>query len=213
MRRYLPATALIILLAMVVTACEGAAEAQRTNVKQHSLYANLKGAVLEPPRQLTDFAVPSTVGDFMLSDYRGKVLIVYFGYMACPDVCPTTSAELSWMYDELGDIQDDVQVVFVTVDPERDILDKIQLYLSQFNPDFVGLRTTEDALQSLMHQFGVQATKRQVGESVLSYLMDHTASVFLVDREGRLVEQFLFGTPYQDIAHDIKIVLNVLNRE
>ncbi len=190
---------------------DSAVEAQEdTEVVSEAGYDadDLWGGVLNPPRELADFTLPSTTGeDFVLNEHRGEVLLFYFGYMTCPDVCPTTGAELKRAYEELGPLADRVTVVFVTVDPERDTLDRVMLYLGLFNEDFVGLRGEGDDLQALMEQFGVYAERQQVGESALSYLMDHTASIFLVGPDGRLIEQFLYGTPYTDIVHDLRVIL------
>jgi protein SCO1/2 len=194
----------VLLLAAV--GCGQPAEADVQPVFKDAKPEQLIGAVVEPPRPLADFTLPSTDGEFTLSEQRGKLLLFYFGYMTCPDVCPATGAELKRVYEALNQ-PDKLGVVFITVDPERDTLERLGPYIRLFNPDFVALRGEEAALQGVMEQFGAQAARRQVGESALSYLMDHTATVFLVDEEGRLVEQFLFGTPYTDILHDVRVLL------
>ncbi|KAB2852479.1 MAG: SCO family protein [Anaerolineae bacterium] len=126
--------------------------------------------------------------------------------MTCPDVCPTSGAHLKLVYEELNQ-PDDLAVVFVTVDPERDSLERLRLYIKLFNEDFVALRGEGEALQNVLNQFGVVAIRRQVGESALSYLMDHTASIFLVNQEGYLVSQFIFGLGAEDILHDVELLL------
>ncbi len=169
----------------------------------------LLGAVFDPPRVLQEFNLASTEGDtFQLSDQRGDVILLYFGYRSCPDFCPATFSDMRRVYQELGDLSERVKVVFVTVDPERDTLDLVTQYTHAFNEDFIGLRGEDDALQAVLDQFGAVAEKRLVGESALSYLMDHTASVFLIAPDGRLLSQYLYGTDYLDIVHDVRLILN-----
>jgi protein SCO1 len=169
---------------------------------------DLRGAVFDPPRPLDDFTLTSTDGgSFTLSDHRGEVILIYFGYRACPDFCPTTFAELKRVYTDLNQPADKLKIVFITVDPERDTLESLAMYTDAFDEDFIGLRGEGDILTQVTDQFDVVAEKRQVGDSALSYLIDHTASIFLIDTEGRLKLQYLYGTDYRDIVHDLRILL------
>lgn len=166
------------------------------------------GAIFDPPRMLTDFTMKSTDGsDFTLSQHHGQTILLYFGYRSCPDFCPTTFTELNQIYAALQKPKDKLKVVFVTVDPNRDTLDNLTLYVHGFNQDFIGLRDDGDGLKQLMKQFGVVAEKRQVGDSPLSYLVDHTASLFLITADGELKVQYLYGTDYRDILADLKTIL------
>ncbi|MBZ0284502.1 MAG: SCO family protein [Anaerolineae bacterium] len=168
----------------------------------------LRGAVISPPRNLDNFTLMSTDGEpFSLDEHQGQVILLYFGYRSCPDFCPTTFAELKQVYSALEEPKDKLKIVFVTVDPERDTLENLTLYTHAFHEDFIGLRDDGEALKSLMAAFGVVAEKRQVGDSAMSYLIDHTASVFLIDAEGNFRVQFLYGTDYRDIVHDVRIVM------
>lgn len=198
---------LSILFLTLLSACSTAgAETVSDAVPSYS--DQLLGAVMSPPRSLSDFTMDSTTGEaFKLSDYRGKVILLYFGYRSCPDFCPTTFSELRRVYQELGS-PEEVQVVFVTVDPERDTMDYLALYTQAFHEDFIGLRDEGAALARMMDEFGVVANRRQLGDSALSYLIDHTASVFLIGPDSRLQVQYLYGTDYRDILHDVKIILN-----
>lgn len=174
-----------------------------------SYAAELRGAVFDPPRTLTDFSLPSTAGSaFRLSEYRGQVVLLYFGYLTCPDFCPTTLAELQNIYVRLNEPSDRVKVVFVSVDPDRDTLERITSYTHAFHGDFIGLRGEGDTLERVMNQFGIVATKRQLADSPLSYLIDHTASIFMIAPDGRLEAQYLYGTDYRDILHDVQLVLD-----
>jgi protein SCO1/2 len=169
----------------------------------------LRGAVFNPPRPIADFSFASTTGDvFTLSDYSDQIILLYFGYRTCPDVCPTTFGELILLYRNLGEPADQLKIVFVTVDPERDIMEYLTPYVQVFHEDFIGLREEGETLQALMDQFGVIAERQQLGDSPLAYLMDHTASVFLIGPGGQLQVQYLYGTNYRDMAHDIEIILD-----
>lgn len=197
----------VLFLAPILAACGQTTEAEdRLERSTPSLQEQIRGAVIVPPRQIEDFTLPSTDGEFHFSDLRGKLVLIYFGYMTCPDVCPTSGGHLKRVYEEINR-PDDLAVVFVTVDPERDTLDRLRPYIKLFNEDFVALRGEGDALQDVLNQFGVVAIRRQVGESALSYLMDHTASIFLVNQEGLLISQFIFGMGADDILHDVELLL------
>lgn len=169
----------------------------------------LLGAVFDPPRALSDFSLMSTTGaPFTLSDHRGEAILLYFGYRSCPDFCPTTFADMRRVYRDLGEpVTERLNVVFVTLDPARDTLDIMTQYVASFHPDFIGLRDEGAGLAALMADFGVVSEQRIVGESSLSYLIDHTASVFLIGTDGRLVAQYLYGTDYRDIVHDVGVLL------
>lgn len=168
----------------------------------------MHGAVFDPPRMLTDFTLKSTDGtDFTLSQHKGQTILLYFGYRSCPDFCPTTFAELNQIYAALKKPKNKLKIVFVTVDPDRDTLDNLTLYVHGFNEDFIGLRDDGAILKQLMQDFGVTAEKRQVGDSPLSYLVDHTASVFLITGDGQLKVQYLYGTDYRDILADLRTIL------
>lgn len=168
----------------------------------------LRGAVMEPPIALNDFSLPSTQdSDFTLSDYRGKVILLYFGYTSCPDICPTTLSELTRVYQELGNLTDKVQIVFVSSDPERDTLAHLREYLTGFNPNFIGLRGEGEPLQALAAQFyAVAAVHVFTGVEDTNEIM-HTTSIMLIDPQGRWLARFPTGTPYQDIVHDVRVVL------
>ena len=195
---------MLIAVVLLTTACG-------TN-GGNSYTQQLRGAVVSPPRTLDDFTLMSTTGEpFTLSEHRGEVLLLYFGYRACPDFCPNTFAELMRVYGELGEPADKLKIIFVTIDPERDTLDYLGQYIAAFHEDFIGLRAEGETLDALIAQFGVVAEKRVVGESALAYLYDHTASLFLVGANGELEVQYLYGTSYRDIVHDVHLILESLN--
>jgi protein SCO1/2 len=143
---------------------------------------------------------------FRLSDTRGKVVALFFGYTSCPDICPTTMAELNQALQQLGDQADQVQVLFVTVDPKRDTPERVQEYVDHFNSSFIGLSGSEPELAVVWNDYGVF---RQVvdGTSAAGYLVDHTARVTLIDQQGNLRVSFPFDTPVEDVVHDLDLLL------
>ena len=143
---------------------------------------------------------------FRLSETRGKIVAVFFGYTSCPDICPTTMAELNQALERLGERSDQVQVLFVTVDPQRDTPEGVQEYVNHFNPKFIGLSGPEPALAKVWSDYGVF---RQVveGTSAAGYLVDHTARVTLIDQQGNLRISFPFDTPVEDVVHDLNLLL------
>jgi protein SCO1 len=144
--------------------------------------------------------------DFRLSEMRGKIVALFFGYTSCPDVCPTTMAELKQALDQVGAQADQVQVLFVTVDPQRDTPEKVQEYVNHFNPDFIGLSGPEPDLAKVWSEYGVF---RQIvdGTSAAGYIVDHTARVTLIDQQGKLRVSFPFDTPVEDVVHDLNLLL------
>lgn len=142
-----------------------------------------------------------------LSEMRGKAVLLFFGYTSCPDVCPTTLAELKQALDELGqENAQQVQVVFITVDPERDTPERVQEYVDHFNPNFIGLGGSESELVPVWQKYGVF---REIvdGSSAAGYIVNHTARVTLIDQDGNLRVSFAFETPVEDIVHDLKLLL------
>lgn len=144
---------------------------------------------------------------FQLSEMRGKAVLLFFGYTSCPDVCPTTLAELKQALEKLGEARaKQVQVLFVTVDPERDTPERVQEYVDHFNPNFIGLSGTESELAKVWQNYGVF---REIvdGTSAAGYIVNHTARVTLIDQKGNMRVSFAFETPVEDIVHDLKLLL------
>jgi protein SCO1/2 len=155
-----------------------------------------------------DFSLTNAKGGtFQLSENKGRITLLFFGYTYCPDVCPTTLAELKQATELLKNDVDKVQVVFISVDPGRDTSEKMQEYVERFNPNFIGLSGTEEELLPIWDAYGVF---REVveGTSETNYIINHTARVFLVDQNGNMRLSYGFQTPPEDIAHDIEILLD-----
>jgi protein SCO1 len=156
----------------------------------------------------SDFSLPDTAGKTLtLADFKGKAVVLFFGYTHCPDVCPTTLAELSQALQKLGDDGKRVQVLMVTVDPARDTAPLLGQYVAAFNPSFVGLRPADDAqLVKVTKDFRVYYAK--VPGKAGDYTMDHTAASYVFDPEGRLRLFARDGQGAESWVHDLKILLD-----
>jgi len=141
-----------------------------------------------------------------LADFRGKVVVLSFGYTQCPDVCPTTLSELAAVMQKLGVDADRVQVLFVTVDPERDTADLLSHYVPAFNPSFLGLRGDAQSTAEAAKEFKILYQK-QPGATPGSYTMDHSAGTFIFDPQGRLRVYVSYGQGPEIFAHDISALL------
>lgn len=170
--------------------------------------ASFRGtAYADPVPAAFEFTLTSSDGTaFQLSDNRGKITLLFFGYTYCPDICPTTLAELKMVMELLKSDADKVQVVFISVDPGRDTSEKVQKYAERFYPTFIGLSGTEEDLAPIWSSYGVF---REVveGTSETNYIINHTARVILIDKTGNMRLSYGFQTPPEDIAHDIKLLL------
>lgn len=145
-------------------------------------------------------------GRTALADYKGKVVVVFFGFTQCPDVCPTTLADLAEAKKRLGADGEKLQVVFITLDPERDTPAVLAQYVPQFDPSFVGLVGTADQTAAAARDFKIFYMKVP-GKTPTSYTIDHTAGAYVFDREGRVRLFVRHGTPVDDIVADLKRLL------
>jgi protein SCO1 len=142
-----------------------------------------------------------------LADFRGKAVVMFFGYTQCPDVCPTTMAEMSAVMQELGPLADQVQVLFVTVDPERDTQALLAQYVPAFDKRFLGLYGTPEQTMAVARDFKVFYAKVP-GKSAGSYTMDHTAGSYVFDKEGKIRLFVRHGLGPGPIVHDLKLILS-----
>lgn len=167
-----------------------------------------RGISYEEPYPLApQIALKKADGEmFRLSEQQGKIVLIFFGYTSCPDVCPTTLAEMKMLMDELGDLGKNVQVVFVSVDPDRDTSEKVQTYVNHFHPSFLGLTGSMGELSPIWRDYSIVREEVQ-SDSSFGVIINHTALLFLVDQQGNLRLSFPYQTPVKDIAHDIKLLL------
>ena len=165
----------------------------------------LRAGEYDPPRAAPEFALQGSNGaQVTLEPYRGKIVLLTFGFLHCAAVCPTTLATLAQARQQLGEKKVSVQIIFITVDPERDTAARMRDYLAAFDPSFIGATGDVQALAKVRMDYGVTAVKEDAGPD---YAMAHTSSIFLIDRHGKLRAMMPFGHDAADFAHDIEILL------
>ena len=170
--------------------------------------AEMRTGTFSPPRLAPDFTLQGSNGaDLRLSSYRGKVVALGFGYTHCPDVCPTTLADLAQARRELGAAASDFQVIYVTVDPERDTAKRLQQYVTAFDPGFLGATGTAQQLGEVRKAYGIQALRKENPDKPSQYSVHHSSYVYLVDRSGNLRAMMPFGVALDDVVHDVKTLL------
>ena len=170
--------------------------------------AQFAGQALVPPSAAMDFTLQAADGsEFKLSQQRGKVVLLSFGYTFCPDVCPTTLVELSQVRALLGDAAKRVRVAFITLDPERDTPERLGIYTKAFDPTFIGLTGSAEQLAYVRTMYGVMAEKEAVASTAAGYLIAHSAYTYVIDPSGQLRLLFPFGLSIEEMADDIKQLL------
>ncbi|MBC3885660.1 SCO family protein [Undibacterium griseum] len=185
---------LIATLAVMLVACGKPAEKWNNT--------DLTGLDYAKDFALTDhYGKPRT-----LQDFRGKLVVIFFGYTQCPDVCPTTMAEMATVMQQMGDQADKVQVLFVTLDPERDTQALLASYVPNFDRRFLGLYGDAAATAKVAKDFKVYYQKVP-GKTPTSYTMDHTAGSYVFDTEGRIRLFLRHGQGAEPIVHDLKLLL------
>lgn len=143
-----------------------------------------------------------------LSDFKGKVSIIFFGYTQCPDVCPTTLMEIKEVQELLGKDKDKLQVLFITVDPERDSQDILAQYIPSFDPGFLGLRpATPEALEQVIKGYKIFAQKEYSSDGKY-YTMSHTSGSYVVDQDGKLRLFIKHNQGAQTLANDLKQLID-----
>lgn len=170
--------------------------------------AEFKAGVFNPARAAPEIVLPSSKGaEFKLSSYRGKVVVLEFGYTNCVDVCPVSLATLTNARRKLGAAAADVQVVFITVDPVRDNAARLRTYLAPFDPSFIGVTGSQKQIDALLKDYGISATKRMVEGSKTDYSMHHSSYLYFIDRKGMQRALMPFGRPADDFVHDLQLLL------
>ena len=166
--------------------------------------ATLKAGVFDPPRAAPDFALNGSNGSALkLSAYRGKVVLLGFGFTSCQAVCPITLGTLAQVEKKLGTESDQLQVIYITVDPEHDDAARLKKYLGSFDPTFIGGAGSDAQLAAVRKDYGIAAEK--VAGPDGSYT--HSSFIYLIDRQGRLRALMPFGHIADDYVHDVRILL------
>ena len=165
----------------------------------------MRAGLFDPPHDAPEFSLRGSDGsEVTLARYRGKIVLLTFGFTYCAAVCPTNLATLAQTRSGLGKAADEVQVIFVTVDPERDDAAHLRDYVTAFDPTFIGATGEPEALAEVRRDYGVTAVRQGDGSD---YAMAHTSSIFLIDRSGRLRAMMPFGHEAGDFVHDVKLLL------
>jgi protein SCO1/2 len=181
----------IITFSLLVAACDGAPKFKSTDIT---------GADYGKSLELAD----SSGRLRHLEDFRGKAVVVFFGFTQCPDVCPTTLADLAGVLKNLGADADRVQVLFITVDPERDTPELLAQYVRAFDPRFIALRGDLAATQRVAKDFKIYFEKRKHGAT---YTIDHSAQSYVIDAQGRLRLLVRHDRLVADLPDDLRTVL------
>lgn len=167
-----------------------------------------QGSVIDPPFVAPDFILTDQNGvDFHLSSQRGKLVLVFFGYTHCPDICPATLTEYQNIYQGLKERANEVVFIFITVDPERDTPQRLKDYVEYFNPGFVALTSDRSELDQVWKDYGVYQQRQETG-SEAGYLVDHSTRMYLIDAVGNLVITYPFGFEANKITQDIRNMLD-----
>lgn len=184
----------VLLVVGLLAACSGPSHA-------------FAGTVYDPPQQAPDIPLRTTKGSpFELDSLRGKVVLLFFGYTSCPDVCPATLAEMKRLFEALEGDTDRVVFGLISVDPERDTPDAVRVYLDRFHPAFIGLVGSTEEIAQVSDQYGVYF-EREKSDDPTDYLVTHTARVFLIDPDGMLRTNYSFGTTAEAFEDDIRYLL------
>jgi protein SCO1/2 len=156
-----------------------------------------------------DFTLKSWRGRLRLADLRGRVVLIYFGYTWCPDICPTNLAIISLALKQLTPAErEQVQVLFVSVDPERDSVDRLKAFAEYFNPDILGVTGSEDQIAAAARLYGAAYRRSGQSGSAMGYTVDHSSYTYLVDRDGDLAETLDHATPAERIVEAIRSQLD-----
>jgi protein SCO1/2 len=167
----------------------------------------LPGTLLDPPKVVSDFTLTRDANQpFHLTDLRGKVAILFFGYTHCPDVCPTTMADFKRVKADLGDDAARVAFVFISVDGARDTPDRLAAYVHAFDPDFIGLMGDDATIRAIAQDYGV-FFQRVNYDNPDNYLVDHTAASFAVGPDGKLRIVFSYQSDPAGMAQRIRSLL------
>ncbi|NCC30723.1 MAG: SCO family protein [Chloroflexia bacterium] len=166
-----------------------------------------RGTVLEPAEAAFDFTLIDEQGQpFTLSEQKGQVVVLFFGFTMCPDICPAALADLSVVSRELGADAEAIQVALVSLDPARDTSERLQQYVTAFDPRFKGLRGDEASLAPILKSYGVYSEQRALPNSAMGYTIDHSGFIYAIDKAGNWRLLFAHGTTVEDITADLRLL-------
>lgn len=189
---------LLASLVLFLGACNPNAQSDTGNKTADFVGTDITGADFPKPIKLTDHH-----GNLRtMSDFKGKVVTLFFGYTRCPDVCPTTMSDLKHTMKLLGDKADQVQVLFVTVDPQRDTQQILAQFVPSFDPRFIGLRGSLQETAETLGNFKIYYSKVE-GKVKGDYTVDHSAGTYVFDKTGKIRLYLNYGQKPADIASDL----------
>lgn len=185
------------VLVLMVAACQGPVASDQ-----------LEGEVMDPPREKPTFELTDTSGESyeFASETEGQLTLLYFGYLNCPDICPVHLAQIAEVFDRVPDVARDTEVVFVSIDPERDSPDQIRDFLDRFDTRFVGLTGTEAELEAAQEAVGVTPAYRVEGEGGGEYTMQHAGWVIAYAPDGMNHSIYPFGTRQSEWNNDLQVL-------
>jgi len=164
------------------------------------------GTVIQSNDPAYDFSLTSTAGNISPSNYRGKLVLLYFGYTNCVDICPATLATAGQALQQLGKNADNVQLIMISLDPMRDTPNVLATYVTQFHPSFIGVTGTRDQLEEVATLYGIYYNKTESIDG-MDYTLNHTSTLLVIDRDGYLKLTYAFGVTAEEIADDLKYML------
>ncbi len=168
-----------------------------------------KNTQLTPPDPAYEFALTDQNNQpFALNSQRGKVVMIFFGYTNCPDICPATLSDMQILRNRLGSQQDKVTMLFITVDPERDTVARLKQFVDRFDSQIVALTGDPTTLAQVYKAYGAGAQRRELPDSALKYAMDHTSTLTVIDKQGQRRLLIGFGSDLTDTQNDITALIN-----
>jgi protein SCO1/2 len=167
----------------------------------------LHGFAMQPPKPAADFTLTAHTGERVsLHDFRGKLVLLYFGYMFCPGICPTTLTNVAQVLHQFGAMANRVQLLMISVDPERDTPDRLAAYITHFHPSFIGLTGSVADVAAVAPLFGIYYEKQENTDAT-HYWVDHSATLMVIDGQSIMRLIIPFGTTVQDMAADLAALL------
>lgn len=181
------------------------------------IYHQLKDQVAVAVQDRPGHGLPQIGGDFTLTDqfgamrstseFRGKYLLIYFGYSFCPDICPLGLENMSGALKALGRDLDNVVPIFITIDPQRDTVENLKIYATNFHSKFLMLTGTSLEIDPVLKSYKVYAAKAKPDGTMADYLMDHSTLIYLMDRQGHFIKSFPHTTPPDELAKAVSVIL------
>ena len=168
----------------------------------------LRGGTIQTPKAAPDFTLTDQNGQsWTLSEQRGKVVLLFFGFTNCPDVCPTTLADLAAVRERLGADGEKAQIAMISVDPKRDTPEQLKPYMAKFDASAVGLTGDHETLAPVYKAYGVSATEQDHEHDSVDTMVKHSSYVYVIDRSGNWREVFDYGTAVEDIVSDVQYLV------